>query len=100
LRNVEAALGTEVDVDQHDVEAEGQRLVDGSSGRRCDADDGDAVFVEELPGGLEERRAVVDDQTRERHAHAQDRRGRGCRRRRRVGGRAVDVAPSRCKILQ
>ena len=66
LRYVEAALGAEVDVDERDVGREGQRLVDGLVRCRGEADDRDPVVGEELPGGLEERRAVVHDQAGER----------------------------------
>ena len=54
LRHVEAALGAEVDVDERDVGSEGQRRVDGLIRRRGEADDGDPLVGEQLPGGLEE----------------------------------------------
>ena len=91
LRHVEAAFGAEVDVDEHDVGPQGQRLVDGLVRRRGEADDRDPVVGEELSCGLEELRAVVDDQAGERHvgrlglsSHAKDRRGLPLRARRRT----------------
>jgi DNA-binding NarL/FixJ family response regulator len=64
-RDVEAALGSEVDVDEHGVGVEGERRADGLVGRRGDADDRDAVVTEELLGCDEELGAVVDDEARE-----------------------------------
>ena len=66
LRDVQAALGAEVHVDERYVRSQGQRLVDGLFRGRGEANHGDPVVSEELPGRLEERRAVVHDQAGER----------------------------------
>jgi DNA-binding NarL/FixJ family response regulator len=84
LRNVEAALGAEFDVDERDVRFESRRRVDGLVRRRGEANHSDPVVSEELPGGLEELRAVVNDQAGEWH---------GGRRGQRTTRIADDAAP-------
>ncbi len=62
-REVESALRSERDVDERHVGSEGINPPQGFRGRRCDTHHLQALALEQRRRRVQERRAVVDDQT-------------------------------------
>ena len=73
-RVAEPVLLAEIDVNERDIRSQRFHKTEGVVAARTDADDGDALLLEESTGGVEEVGAVVDDQTAERPS-------RGCEQR-------------------
>ena len=65
--DIEAALPTEVDVDQGDVRSELRGTPDCVGTVRYYCHDHDALTVQQTASGRQEQRAVIDNQATERH---------------------------------
>lgn len=65
--DLEAALTTEVDVNQRDVRPEIRDTLERLGAARGDADDGDALALQQTARGVQEARAVVDNETTQHH---------------------------------
>src|SRR4029453_3477906 len=64
---LQAALATQVDIQQGDVRAQLHRAPERLGAVGGDADDGDALAFQEAAGGVQEPGAVVDDQAAKHH---------------------------------
>ena len=66
-RHVESAVFAEIDVEQRHVGVEVGRASQRLGPRRGDADDTDALVLQQGAGGVEKARVVVDDQAAQYH---------------------------------
>jgi hypothetical protein len=67
LREIEAVLASQVDVDERHVRPEHFDQPERLGAVRRDADDVHSFLLQERAGGLEERPAVVDDEASQKH---------------------------------
>ena len=57
----EAALSPEFDIDERHIRPQFREADKGLNASRCDADDGNALWLEQAARGVDEKGAVIND---------------------------------------